>query len=345
MSAHPSFPIARCSWQALGTSVVLALTDGRLLAEAREAVQCELEAIDGACSRFRPDSDLQRVNAGAGRPVKVDPLLLEAVELALRAARLTDGDVDPSLGVALELAGYDRDWQLIEAAQRASQAPLGRSADALRGSGEPWIAPRLKVWRRPGWQGVELDWARQTVKVPSGVKLDLGATAKAWAADRACGAAQRVSGAGVLVGLGGDLSVQGPVPTGGWQVHVTDDHRAGPQAPGQRVRIAAGGLATSSVVVRRWRREGTQMHHLIDPSSGAPTRGPWRTVSVAAGNCADANIASTAAIVRGERAPAWLESLGLPARLVAHDDTVLTVAGWPAETPQAPVQKPEQVAA
>jgi thiamine biosynthesis lipoprotein len=184
---------------------------------------------------------------------------------------------------------------------------------------------------RPGWKAIELDRERATLRIPSGVKLDLGATAKAWAADRASRAVHEATGCGVLVSLGGDISTAGACPERGWRIHVTDDHRSAPDAPGQTIAIASGGIATSSTTVRRWRHEGRTMHHIIDPSTGAPVEGAWRTVSVAAGDCADANIAATAAIVRGSRAPAWLTELGLPARLVASDGSVLTTESWPAE--------------
>ncbi len=154
------------------------------------------------------------------------------------------------------------------------------------------------------------------MRIPAGVKLDLGATAKAWAADRASRAVYEATGCGVLVGLGGDMATAGPAPAQGWRIHVTDDHRAGPWAPGQTITIEGGGLATSSTTVRRWSHEGQAMHHIIDPSTGAPARSVWRTVSVAALDCADANIAATAAILRGPEAPAWLDGMGLPARLV-----------------------------
>jgi FAD:protein FMN transferase len=171
------------------------------------------------------------------------------------------------------------------------------------------------------------------VRLPAGISLDLGATAKAWAADRAAEAAARAGGCGALVAVGGDLATAGAAPEEGWPVLVTDDHRADPSAPGQRVRVAGGGLATSSVTVRRWRRDGREMHHIIDPSSGAPARSRWRTVSVAAGSCADANVAATAAIVKSGEAIDWLESTGLPARLVATDGATRRLGGWPAEEP------------
>jgi thiamine biosynthesis lipoprotein len=110
---------------------------------------------------------------------------------------------------------------------------------------------------------------------------------------------------------------------------VTDDHRAGVTAPGQWITVLGGGLATSSTSVRRWATTTGSAHHLLDPATGQPADGPWRTVSVTAATCLDANIASTAAIIRGERAVRWLEELRLPSRLVTTDGRALHLAGWP----------------
>jgi thiamine biosynthesis lipoprotein len=185
--------------------------------------------------------------------------------------------------------------------------------------------------RIPGWQVVRLDHEASTLALPPGLTLDLGATAKALCADHCAAAAAAASGAGVLVSLGGDLAIAGEVPADGWRVRVTDDHRAGVQAPGQWISLREGGLATSSTEVRRWETEAGPAHHLLDPATGAPVRSSWRTVSVCAASCLDANVASTAAIIRGERALHWLEELGLPSRLVARDGTVRHLAGWPTE--------------
>ncbi len=336
--------IARASWQALGTSVELLLSHPDELARARSIVEQELDEIDRACSRFREDSELTRLNAHAGRTVKVDPLLIEATELALRAAQLTDGDVDPTVGRALELAGYDRDWRLLAnppAALGAAQAMAPGTAQAIVGphTGESPDdstartprGPHVLASVRQGWQTVKLDRERGTLRVPAGVKLDLGATAKAWAADRAARAVHQATGRGVLVSLGGDIATAGPCPAQGWSIHVADDHRSASSAAGQTISISGGGLATSSTTVRRWRHQGRTMHHIVDPSTGEPAASVWRTVSVAAIDCADANIAATAAIVRGKRAPGWLAGLGLPARLVGNDSEVVTVGSWPRE--------------
>ena len=313
-----SSTLARASWEALGTSVVLLIDDPEALATGRAIIERELRAIDRACSRFRPDSDLQLVNAGAGRFVGVDPLLIEAVEVALRAAALTDGDVDPTVGNALILAGYDRDWTLLE-----RPSPDDGFGDAPR----PEITARVT----PGWRAIELDRGRSAIRVPAGVRLDLGATAKAWVADRAAAAVHDATGAGSLVGLGGDVATAGAAPREGWRIYVTDDHRHVPGSQGQAISIRSGGIATSSTTARRWRHEGRTHHHIIDPATGAPVAPSWRTVSVAAETCLDANIASTAALIRADAAPEWLARLGLPARLVAGDGAVRLVGEWPAE--------------
>lgn len=297
------------AWRALGTRVSVFASEPRALAAVRRLVDEHLDEIDLACSRFRADSELTRVNRAGGPWVAVGPLFLEALEAALRAARVTGGDVDPTIGRALRLVGYDRDFGEIHSAH----------------------APRLAIVKTPGWQSIEVDVTRGAVHIPPGVELDLGATAKAFAADRAARSAAAVAGCGVLVNLGGDLAVAGEAPPGGWPVRVTDDHAASFDAPGQTVSIASGGLATSSTTVRRWTNESEELHHILDPATGRPAAVVWRTVSVAAASCLDANTASTAAIVRGPGACAWLESVGLPARLVAADGSVLRVGGWPEE--------------
>jgi thiamine biosynthesis lipoprotein ApbE len=311
--------LGSATWQALGTTVVLRLTDPAALDTARAEVEAELQAIDRACSRFRADSELSRVNAGAGRLVGVSTLLMGALEVALRAAELTGGDVDPTVGECLVLAGYDRDWRLLSGS--GDDAPLAVTARVLA-----------------GWQTIVLDRATCSVCIPAGVRLDLGATAKAWAADRSARAAAAASDCGVLVGLGGDIATASAAPESGWRIRVTDDHRSDLSAPGQTVAIRSGGLATSSTAVRRWRRGGQTMHHIIDPATGAPVKDTWRTVSVAAADCTEANIASTCALVRGDAAPEWLEGLGLPARLTDADGRVTSVGDWPAETSADEVQ-------
>ena len=301
-------PPASCSFRALGTSAKVVTTVPQALPDAIVAVREEVDAIDRTCSRFRPDSELARLHDGAGEWVEVDPVLVEAIEVALRAAILTDGDVDPTVGESLLLVGYDRDFAGLD--------PDGPPIGALRAA--------------PGWRTVEVDTAGSRVRIPRGVRLDLGATAKAFAADRSARAAFDATGSGVLVSLGGDIAVAGPPPRDGWEVGLADSHAASAE-PGHTVRIETGGLATSSTTVRRWLRGGRAVHHVVDPSTGRPANEVWRTVSVAAATCVDANVAATAAIVRGEPAALWLQRMGMPARLVRTDGSIVRTGGWPLE--------------
>ena len=309
---------------ALGTFATLLVADPGVLDPARDLLAAELAAIDAACSRFRPDSELSRACAAGGRPVPVSPLFAEALSVALEAARLTDGDVDPTCGQALAGLGYDRDF----ASARQDTSPLRSLRPPFPvGTNQPAPLPG------GGWRGVLLDTARQEVTVPDGVLLDLGATAKALAADRAAARIAAAVGCGVLVNLGGDISVAGQPPEGGWLVGVADDATFDTTTATVEARqvivIMDGGLATSSVLGRAWQRGDERLHHIIDPRTGMPAQSCWRTVSVAASSCVDANIASTAAILRGARAIAWLDRLRLPSRLTGTDGSVVTVAGWP----------------
>lgn len=294
-------------WSGTARVVVRAESDDSdLLAAARAITEAEVAAIDRAASRFRTDSEVAALAAAGGRAIPVSPVLLEALRVALRASALTDGAVDSTLGGALVAVGFDRDFAALPVDRATAIAPVRRTVS---------------------WRDVEVDAAAGTVRVPPGVLLDLGATAKALAADRAADAVLRRFGMPVLVELLGDLAVRGTVPGQPWVVEVSE----GGDSAAQLVQVEDGGLATSSTRVRHWRMAGQPVHHLLDPVTGLPVRESWRTVSVSAATCVDANIASTATIVKGEAGLAWLRSTGLPARLVALDGSVLEIGGWPAE--------------
>lgn len=294
--------------RALGTGVVLCVSDPAALRRARRELVRELREVDLLASRFREDSELTVLNRGAGERVRVSRRLFDAVALAIDVARRTNGLVDPTVGRALRLAGYDRTFTAVRARDRDFVAAAHRS---------------------PGWRRVRLDPERLEIQVPAGVELDLGATAKAAAADAVAVAAHRSTGAGVLVSLGGDVAVAGPVPVGGWPIRIADDHDAPPSSSGPVVAVAGGGLATSGVAARHWRVRGGERHHIVDPRTGSSAVTPWRTVTVTGATCVDANAASTAAVILGTDAPAWLALAGFAARLARHDGSVLLVGDWP----------------
>jgi FAD:protein FMN transferase len=301
-TASTAADTATAHWERWTTDMQVVVTDPDSLCVARAEVDIELDAIEAAASRFRPDSEINALAASAGRPTRVSEMLADLLDAALTAAQLSDGDVDPTIGAAIVALGYDRDFATLDRDQ-----PLAASAT---------VPAR--------WSMVELD--DRVVTVPPGVVLDLGATAKAVAADRCAQRVHRAINNGVLINLGGDIATAGPTPDGGWHVLVQDAD----DDPASSVALPGGAaLATSSTVRRRWRRGGGWFHHILDPRTGRSADPVWRTVSVCAETCFAANTASTAAIVRGWRALEWIRDLGMPARLLASDEIVHHIGGWP----------------
>jgi len=306
--------LATADWRAIGTGVRLVVNDGDL-ADARAAVERVLADVDLAYSRFRSDSELVALNAARGKVVRVSPLLARALGGSLQAARSTGGAVDPTIGRALRITGYDDDF------------------DRIAGTSRPL---ELRLVPVPGWSVIDLDTKARTVRMPSHVELDLGSTGKGLAADLCAAAALTAAGseAGVLVSLGGDVAVAGLAPEGGWRILMAEDSNNEPGGVGEVVAIERGGLATSSTTVRRWMSDdGVTAHHIVDPRTGLSAETPWRTATVVADTCEAANAASTACIVLGSAAPDWLAQAGLPARLVAQDGTVVRLGGWPEPVP------------
>lgn len=300
--------IESIAFTSLGTGVrVLTATPGTL-DKAAMAVQEVLQEIDVACSRFRDDSELCKLNRSGRQGMVVSPLLLTAIQAAKRACRLTEGAVDPTVGKAMRLIGYDRDF---------SELP----SDA---------ALPLRLEATPGCDAIIVDARSRQVRLDGDVQVDLGATAKALAADLAAKAAWAAAESGVLVSLGGDIALGGTAPERGWPIMIAEDHAAPLDAEGEVIALRTGAVATSSTTVRSWQQGGVLRHHIVDPKTGAPVDGPWRTVSVVAGNCVDANAAATAAIVKGDQALPWLRRHGLAARLVASDGEVVRAGNWPA---------------
>ena len=225
-----------------------------------------------ACSRFRPDSELWRVNHAHGHPVGISPLLTQALATALTAARITDGDVDPTCGQSLARLGYDRDFAHAQQDTTDLAAPPAPAA---------------------GWQTVELDTERRTVRVPDAVMLDLGATAKALAADRA---ASRITPPSAAACWSTSAATSGwPASRPPWRLAGRDRRRSGQRtpprpapSPARRSSIRDGGLATSSTPRPGLAAGRTRLHHIIAPGTGLPADSCWRTVSVAAATCVDA---------------------------------------------------------
>ena len=307
--------VGHSSWSALGTTVGLHVLDPSELPLATARARDVLDEVDLSCSRFRTDSDLAHANQRAGRWTVVSPVLVGAVRVALEAAWQTGGRVDPSLGAAMEAAGYDRTFALLS---RASDLPA-----ALPG-----------VVRPGAWQEIEV--RSDAVFVPHGVRLDLGATGKAYAADLVAADLATSLDAPAAISVGGDVAVTAAPHhrPHRWPIVVGETRTDLAERPDETVHLLlrSGGVATSTVRARRWTRGGRSWHHVLDPANGLPVAGPWRSVTALGRTCAGANTATTAALVLGAEARDWLEQRDVAALLVDEHDVRHPTTAWIAAT-------------
>ncbi|MGO4597258.1 FAD:protein FMN transferase [Terrabacter sp. 2RAF25] len=301
------------TFSAIGTTNTILVTDPGTLDDAVAIASRHLVELDRAVSRFRPDSEVSLLAVRARRaPAEsfLSPTFAAYLGAALRVARLTGGLVDPTVGSALVAGGYDDDLDAVRARPDFHQTRIGSV---------------------PHWHTVQLNPSGRRVTVAAGTLIDLGATAKAHAADTIAQLLTARLPGGFVVNLGGDVAVSGSPPPQGWSIGID-----GADGVTRQVVTSTGqAIATSSTQRRVWTVDGTTRHHIVDPRTGHTAPAVWAQVSCAAATCLEANAASTAAIVLGDDAPAWLEANGIPARLDAADARVVTTTGWPAGTSRA----------
>ncbi|HZC05645.1 MAG TPA: FAD:protein FMN transferase [Ktedonobacterales bacterium] len=235
-------------------------------AVAHEAITACLEwfrEVDVRLSRFTAESELSRLNAAAGSWQTVSPVLFDALAQSVRAAEESDGLFDPTLLTLIEALGYDRDFSAIRHSE---------TRPALAGARSLWVGAGATV--AGGWRAIELDAANRRVRLPFGVRLDLGGIAKGWAADVALERFFAPSQP-ALINVGGDMRARGGPETGGvWPIGLGTSEAALDADPTTLpvVTLGAGGLAVSGARDRWWYQAGRRQHHLIDPRTGRPAQ-------------------------------------------------------------------------
>ena len=265
-----------------------------------------LDRVDEACNRFRPDSEISRINAQPATTFEVSETMARCLQAALRSASVTNGLCDPTTLVALRALGYDRDFDELASAtiDVTSSSPT------------------------PGIEAISFDEDTRLLALERGCELDRGARAKALVADLVVSELRERGG--IVVEIGGDVALHGRGPSGPWVVGVSDSLHLTGKEP--RVSLTSGGIATSSCTARTWRAGGRIMHHIIDPRTGVCAEGPYATATVSAEDCVTANAFATASLLWGEDASYHVAQAGWSARLVRHDGSVEFVGGWPQET-------------
>ena len=292
-------------------SGTLATEDPVVLEFAESRLRHWLDAIDSACNRFRGDSEISQLNNSSTRSASVSPVFELALASAIRASDATEGLCDPTVLPALLALGYRDDYaQLLN---QDHPAPICS-------------------FPTPGVGAITLDPMTHTVTLAPGCQLDLGASAKALAADLI--ADDVATKCGVVVEIGGDVAVRGQSPDGQWVIGISDRLTLTGREP--RIYVQGGGIATSSCTTRVWQVGHQTVNHIIDPRSGTFAQGPNATATVAADSCATANAFATAALLWGEPAGYHIAQAGWSARLVRHDGTIEFVGGWPTEEGVAP---------
>jgi FAD:protein FMN transferase len=284
---------AETRFRAMGSDVHVLIVGGsiRLLEVARELV----EDLEEKWSRFRPTSEISRLNDRAGTPVSVSSETVGLVKRALEGARLTDGQYDPTVLGAVLRAGYDRSFELLNDEPPQNGSPL-----------------------EMGYEGIEIDPVRSMVSLPRGVGFDPAGIGKGYAADLLVQELMLEGASGVCANLGGDLRVQGRGPGGGsWPVGI--EHPLDPKAI-QTIWLAGGGVASSTRVRRAWGPQGDRRHHLIDPETGRPAASGLLSACVVAAEGWQAEVVAKAVFVKGlARGLALIAETGTEGVLI--DDT------------------------
>ena len=300
--------LAEVRFRAMGSNAHLLVDAAHtaLLLRARR----RLSVLESLWSRFLPDSELCRLNEGAGGPVEVSAETAQIVRRCVEAWQVTDGLFDPTVLAAVESAGYDRSFEKLE---RAHAAAGDEHAERRSTAAIP----------APGCAGVEVEDA--CVRLPEGVRLDLGGIGKGYAADLVAFELRQRGATGACVNLGGDVRVSGPARHGvGWTIGVNNPFEPGSDLT--RVMLHEGAVATSSRLRRRWRRGPREMHHLIDPRTGEPSRSSLVAVTVVAAQAHWAEVLAKAALIAGQEAgTALLDAHGLAALLFTSSGDVVRV--------------------
>lgn len=286
----------------MGSSAhLIVVGDPKLLGIARSRV----DELEGRWSRFRPDSELSALNAADGAWCALSPLTFALVSKAVLAWYVTSGLFDPTILPALEAAGYVGSF---------TATPPSPTSAAL--AGRP----------APGCADIEFDGHR--VRLPRGVRIDLGGIGKGFAADVLAHELIEAGADGVCVNMGGDLRVSGAPPDGvTWSIAVADE--ANPQSDRFHLALAEGAVATSTRLRRRWQQDGQRRHHLIDPATGTCTHNDVDTVSVVAAEAHWAEVLAKSALVAGVTAgTSLLQKWGVAGLLVTEDGAAHPAGPW-----------------
>lgn len=296
--------LARAAFHAMGTTIIVIAPEAIVPAALRLTRELFAE-WEGVFSRFRPQSELSRLNAAAGFRTPVSPLMLTVLARSLDAARATRGVFDPTILQRMIQIGYDRTFESL-----APHLPAARVTQPAQTG---------------GWRNIEVNEARRHVRLPAGVGLDFGGIVKGMAVDAALDLLEEQGMAPAMVNAGGDLAVRGlPPQSSYWPIAVPGKDE------GWVIGLERGAVATSGVARRRWTQGDTERHHLIDPRTGEPAMSALWSVTGIANACAQAEVAAKTALILGhEQGARFIEDARLGALMIAESGEWSAAGAWP----------------
>lgn len=304
--------VAAFHFRAMNTDIaLLAPAAAPNFQRACDTVRDTFSEFEACLSRFQPDSELSGLNRSGGKPFRASPLLFEAVVLALRSARDTDGVFDPTVLDALEQSGYDRSFEFVA------------SAIAARPS-------RTQMAPVANYRSIHCDMASRTITLDGRLRVDLGGVGKGMAVDRALAATAFLGDR--CINAGGDVAARGVAGLDEpWTVALEDAGDAGTYS----IAVRDAAIATSTTRKRRWRVGGEETHHLIDPCTGRASSSPLRTVTAIARSCVQADVAAKTALLVGDHGMTFLDTHGMHGFGVRHDGSTVCSQRWPQEKREA----------
>lgn len=296
----------RLQFRAMGTDMLVCMDNGSDKPPAQlSEVPAWFEEWEQVLSRFRPMSELSRLNRMGSRPIAVSETLWQVFQSAVQAEKNTDGLVTPTVAEAMINIGYDRDFTTL----------AGQNLEPFRSASRLVSPLDILTW----------DEATRSISLPEGVQLDLGGIAKGWAADQVV---QRLKHLGsVLMNCGGDIAMSGPLLDGSpWEIGVFKPFDRSSGYLGMLYFEKGGGVATSATDRRRWMQGSVPRHHIINPGTGLPVESDVISATVVAPTAVEAEAAAKSVLIRGSASGLdWLEAdPNLAALLILETGQILS---------------------
>ncbi len=221
-------------------------------------------------------SDVWNINHAGGHSVSVSSETAELISLSLEYSRITDGAFDITVAPLSALWGF------------SDESPAVPSHESISS-----LLPLVDYTK------ISVDG--NSVTVPDGVTIELGAIAKGYISDRISEYFQEAGVSAALINLGGNVATSGRKPDGSsWQIGIRDPLGSYSDYVGT-VSVGETSIVTSGIYERCFEQDGILYHHLLSSENGYPVNNDIASVTIICRNGADADALSTSLYLMGFR--------------------------------------------